>query len=74
MEKTVVLWFAKKLNEPFPSDRIVMMKTLKGLADEIGFPYRTAKSKQPEGVDQKRLWVVGDDAYEVWFEEKKNFR
>lgn len=60
MSKTVKLWVAKPLN----GGNEVMKKTLKGLCEEIGLSYSTAKSRQDKD-GKKTTWVVKNLAYEV---------
>jgi hypothetical protein len=50
------------------------MKTMKGLAGEIGVPYSTAKLKKPEVAGKTVAWGTSEVIYEVWYEEIRNFR
>lgn len=68
MGKTTIIWCAEYLNGERKGNQ-VKRKTLKGLADEIGFPYSTAKTKKPEDERERRLWSIDGKAFEVWFEE-----
>jgi hypothetical protein len=71
MSKNVIFWYGKNI---FPGGQEeVMMKTMKGLADELGVPYSTAKSKKPE-VGERVIWRSEMGIFEVWTKEVKNFR
>jgi len=41
---------------------------LKGISEEIGLSYNTAKKGQSKNGSKKR-WLIGDFIWEVWLEE-----
>jgi len=60
------IWFGVELM----SGKRVLRSDLKGICEEIGLSYNTAKKGQSRGGD-KRRWLIGDSIWEVWLETVK---
>lgn len=67
MGRVKKIWFGVELM----SGKRVMRSDLKGLCEEIGLSYNTAKKGQSRAVGDKKRWLLGDFIWEVWLEEIK---
>lgn len=66
MGRVKKIWFGVELM----TGKQVMRSDLKGLCDEIGLSYNTAKKGQVKDGGKKR-WLLGDFIWEVWLESIK---
>ena len=63
-------WLCKEVRGKKLDRGVLVNRTLKGMCEDLGVSYNTAKVKQDKGGGIT-IWVVGESVFEIWKESVK---